>query len=166
MNQRHDLGAMAKDIIDSNPYMTLGTADGSGCLWASPVYDAPDGYSQFYWVSSPEATHSRNIAARAEVTSPRHESGPASLRQECHCNQCTYERERHHGAPAATTQRCLRQLLLRRYKCESVARTGWCAASPHVSFTRVVHQFMRTTANNRESTYGRIGCFAGISEQL
>jgi nitroimidazol reductase NimA-like FMN-containing flavoprotein (pyridoxamine 5'-phosphate oxidase superfamily) len=67
MNQRHDLGAMAKDIIDSNPYMTLGTADGSGRPWASPVYYAPDGYAQFYWVSSPEATHSRNIAARPEV---------------------------------------------------------------------------------------------------
>ena len=30
MNERHDLGAMAKDIIDSNPHMTLGTADRSG----------------------------------------------------------------------------------------------------------------------------------------
>ena len=30
MNERHDLGAMAKDIIDSNPYMRLGAEDGSG----------------------------------------------------------------------------------------------------------------------------------------
>jgi nitroimidazol reductase NimA-like FMN-containing flavoprotein (pyridoxamine 5'-phosphate oxidase superfamily) len=67
MNERHDLGAMAKDIIDSNPYMTLGTADGSGRPWVSPVYHAHEGYERFYWVSSPEATHSRNIAARPEV---------------------------------------------------------------------------------------------------
>ena len=39
----------------------------SGRPWVSPVYYALDGYSQFYWVSSPEATHSRNIAARPEV---------------------------------------------------------------------------------------------------
>jgi nitroimidazol reductase NimA-like FMN-containing flavoprotein (pyridoxamine 5'-phosphate oxidase superfamily) len=67
MNERHDLGAMAKDIIDSNPYMTLGTADGSGRPWVSPVYYAHEGSERFYWVSSPEATHSRNIAARPEV---------------------------------------------------------------------------------------------------
>jgi nitroimidazol reductase NimA-like FMN-containing flavoprotein (pyridoxamine 5'-phosphate oxidase superfamily) len=67
MNERHDLGAMAKDIIDSNPYMTLGTADGSGRPWVSPVYYAHEGYERFYWVSSPEAIHSRNIAARREV---------------------------------------------------------------------------------------------------
>jgi uncharacterized protein YhbP (UPF0306 family) len=67
MNDHHDLGAMAKDIIDSNPYMTLATADGSGRPWVSPVYYAPDGYAEFYWVSSPEANHSRNIAARSEV---------------------------------------------------------------------------------------------------
>ncbi len=67
MNERHDLGVMAKDIIDSNPYMTFGTADGSGRPWVSPVYYATEGYERFYWVSSPEATHSRNIAARPEV---------------------------------------------------------------------------------------------------
>jgi uncharacterized protein YhbP (UPF0306 family) len=67
MSERHDLGAMAKDMIDSNPYMTLGTADGSGRPWVSPVYYAHEGSERFYWVSSPEATHSRNIAARPEV---------------------------------------------------------------------------------------------------
>ena len=67
MNEHHDLGAMAKDIIDSNPYMTLGTADGSGRAWASPVYYAQEGYTVFYWVSSPEANHSRDLAARPEV---------------------------------------------------------------------------------------------------
>jgi hypothetical protein len=48
--------------------MTLGTADGDGRPWVSPVYYAPEGYAEFYWVSSPKATHSRNIAARLEVS--------------------------------------------------------------------------------------------------
>ena len=66
--QQHlDLGAMARAIIDSNLYLTLGTADENGRPWVSPVYYAPEGYTEFYWVSSPEATHSRNIAARPEV---------------------------------------------------------------------------------------------------
>jgi nitroimidazol reductase NimA-like FMN-containing flavoprotein (pyridoxamine 5'-phosphate oxidase superfamily) len=47
--------------------LTLGTADGSGRPWASPVYYAPEGYGRFYWFCSPEATRSRNIAARPGV---------------------------------------------------------------------------------------------------
>ncbi len=68
MNSQQGLGAIARSIIDSNFYMTLGTADQNGRPWASPVYYAPEGYAEFYWVSSPEATHSRNIAARPEVS--------------------------------------------------------------------------------------------------
>jgi uncharacterized protein YhbP (UPF0306 family) len=65
--QNLDLGAIARAIIDSNLYLTLGTADENGRPWVSPVYYAPERYAEFYWVSSPEATHSRNIAARPEV---------------------------------------------------------------------------------------------------
>jgi hypothetical protein len=38
MDSQQDLGAMARSIIDSNFYMTLGTADGDGRPWVSPVY--------------------------------------------------------------------------------------------------------------------------------
>lgn len=48
-------------------YMTLATADESGRPWASPVWFAPRGDDEFLWVSSPDAQHSRNIAARPEV---------------------------------------------------------------------------------------------------
>jgi hypothetical protein len=58
---------MARTIIDSNRYMTLATADPSGRPWASPVYFAANGYRELFWVSPPEATHSRNIAERPEV---------------------------------------------------------------------------------------------------
>lgn len=63
-----DLGTTAKEIIDANLYMVLGTADEKGLPWATPVYFAvSDDYREFFWVSSPEATHSRNIAARPQI---------------------------------------------------------------------------------------------------
>jgi pyridoxamine 5'-phosphate oxidase-like protein len=68
MDQQQDVGAVARDIIDSTLYMVLGTADESGRPWASPVYYAVTGYREFYWVSSPGATHSRNIAVRPQVS--------------------------------------------------------------------------------------------------
>jgi uncharacterized protein YhbP (UPF0306 family) len=67
-DQHLDLGAIARAIIDSNMYMTLGTADENGRPWVSPVYYVPEGHVDFYWVSSPEAKHSRNLAARPEVS--------------------------------------------------------------------------------------------------
>lgn len=63
-----ELSAIARDIIDANLYMTLGTADYDGRPWTSPVYYACADYTHFYWVSSPEATHSRNLAERPQVS--------------------------------------------------------------------------------------------------
>lgn len=59
-----DLDAMARRVIETNHYMTLGTADPDGWPRLSPVYYTPARYSDFYWVSSPEAQHSRNLAER------------------------------------------------------------------------------------------------------
>ena len=63
-----DLDDVARAIIDGNRYMVLGTADEGGRPWVSPVYYAPSGYSELYWVSSPEAQHSRNLAARSDLS--------------------------------------------------------------------------------------------------
>ena len=68
MGAREDLSAVARDIIDGNRYMVLGTADPDGRPWVSPVYYAPSGYAELYWVSSPEANHSRNLAGRPELS--------------------------------------------------------------------------------------------------
>jgi hypothetical protein len=68
MTRSHDLAALARTIVDAGLYMTLGTADENGRPWVSPVYYAVEGYAEFLWVSSPEAKHSRNIAARPEVS--------------------------------------------------------------------------------------------------
>ena len=63
-----DLDDVARVIIDGNRYMVLGTADEGGRPWVSPVYYAPSEYSELYWVSSPGAQHSRNLAARPELS--------------------------------------------------------------------------------------------------
>lgn len=59
-----DLNAMARRVIDANHYMTLATTDPGGRPRLSPVYYTPARYSDFYWVSSPGAHHSRNLAER------------------------------------------------------------------------------------------------------
>ena len=63
-----DSAAAARAVIDSNSYMTLGTADEAGRPWVSPVWFAHSGYREFLWVSSPDAQHSRNLASRPEVS--------------------------------------------------------------------------------------------------
>jgi nitroimidazol reductase NimA-like FMN-containing flavoprotein (pyridoxamine 5'-phosphate oxidase superfamily) len=62
-----DLAELARGIIDANRYMTLATADGDGRPWASPVWYAHQGYTDFLWVSRPEARHSRNLTSRPEL---------------------------------------------------------------------------------------------------
>ncbi len=68
MTDEHDLVAHGRAIIDANLYMVLGTADQAGRPWVTPVYYAPAGYREFFWVSEPDATHSRNLEARGEVS--------------------------------------------------------------------------------------------------
>jgi hypothetical protein len=68
MSDDQDLAALARAIIDANLYMVLGTADSSGTPWVSPVYYAPSGYRELFWISAPDARHSQNIIARREVS--------------------------------------------------------------------------------------------------
>jgi predicted pyridoxine 5'-phosphate oxidase superfamily flavin-nucleotide-binding protein len=56
-----------RDIIEASRYLVLATADAAGRPWSSPVYFAHIGFTEFFWVSSPDVTHSRNIAVRPEV---------------------------------------------------------------------------------------------------
>jgi nitroimidazol reductase NimA-like FMN-containing flavoprotein (pyridoxamine 5'-phosphate oxidase superfamily) len=62
-----ELRTIARSIIDSNRYMTLATADETGLPWVSPVWYAPAQYREFFWVSSPQARHSRNLATRPQL---------------------------------------------------------------------------------------------------
>jgi nitroimidazol reductase NimA-like FMN-containing flavoprotein (pyridoxamine 5'-phosphate oxidase superfamily) len=56
-----------RDIIEASRYLVLATADAAGRPWSSPVYFAHIGSTEFFWVSSPDAAHSRNISVRPEV---------------------------------------------------------------------------------------------------
>ena len=65
--------------------MTLGTADESGRLWVPPVYYLVAGYGEFFWVSSPEATHAheRTTASLEALLRPdRRRPGQREQRQE------------------------------------------------------------------------------------
>ena len=57
----------ARGIVEASRYLVLATADAEGRPWSTPVYFAHAGCRDFFWVSSPEAVHSRNIAVRPEV---------------------------------------------------------------------------------------------------
>ena len=63
-----DLDAVARAVLAGNRYMTLGTADEHGHPWVTPVWFAREGYDELFWVSSPQARHSRNLAARPQVS--------------------------------------------------------------------------------------------------
>src|SRR5919112_767492 len=64
-----DPAAAARALIAGNRYLTLGTADASGTPWASPVwFAATRDLAHVLWVSDPQARHSRNVAARPEIS--------------------------------------------------------------------------------------------------
>jgi hypothetical protein len=58
---------IVRDIIEANRYLVLATADATGRPWSTPLYFAHIDFAEFFWVSSPDAAHSRNIAVRPEV---------------------------------------------------------------------------------------------------
>lgn len=60
----HELPAdVARWVVDANAYLTLATADHSGRPWATPVWYAALDCDEFFWVSRPDARHSRNLSA-------------------------------------------------------------------------------------------------------
>lgn len=59
---------VARAVLDGNRYVVLGTADGEGRPWVSPVFYTLSGYREVVWMSSPEARHSRNLAERPDVS--------------------------------------------------------------------------------------------------
>ena len=63
-----DLAAHARALLDVNRFLTLGTVDPRGRPWTSPVYFAATGLREFYWSSEADATHSRNLRGRSDVS--------------------------------------------------------------------------------------------------
>ncbi len=63
-----ELAQMARNVIDANQYLVLGTSEDDGGPRVSPVYFNHVDYRDFYWVSSPNAQHSHNVEARSTVS--------------------------------------------------------------------------------------------------
>ena len=62
-----DLQDRVRAVLDANRYLVLGTVQPDGSPRVSPVYFTADGADTFFWVSSPLAQHSRNIARDPRV---------------------------------------------------------------------------------------------------
>ena len=63
-----ELNDMARRVLDTNRYMTLGTVDEQGDPWVTPVYFGFADHHALYWISSPEAEHSRNVVRHPDVS--------------------------------------------------------------------------------------------------
>ena len=70
-----DLAALARTTLARNRFMVLGTVDPSGRPRVSPVWFSLVDHRDAYWLSSPEAHHSRNIQQRPEVSIVVFDSG-------------------------------------------------------------------------------------------
>ncbi len=57
----------AARLLAENRYVVLATVDGAGSPWASPVWFAHRGLTTIVWVSSPDARHSRALAADPRI---------------------------------------------------------------------------------------------------
>jgi nitroimidazol reductase NimA-like FMN-containing flavoprotein (pyridoxamine 5'-phosphate oxidase superfamily) len=63
-----ELTDRAASTVARNRYLVLGTTDDDGRSRVSPVYFTHADHRDYYWVSSPDSHHSRNLAARPEVS--------------------------------------------------------------------------------------------------
>jgi hypothetical protein len=68
MRDQQDLGAIARGVVDANRYLTLGTMNGDGRPWLSPLFFAAKDSTAFYWVSSLAARHSQNLTRHPQVS--------------------------------------------------------------------------------------------------
>ncbi|MBU2101706.1 pyridoxamine 5'-phosphate oxidase family protein [Patescibacteria group bacterium] len=62
-----DLDELAREIIETNQYMTLGTSDGKGSSWVAPLAYAHDKNWNMYFVSLPDSRHSSDLKKNNEA---------------------------------------------------------------------------------------------------
>jgi uncharacterized pyridoxamine 5'-phosphate oxidase family protein len=63
-----DLAELARAQLAANRFMVLGTVDPSGRPRVSPVWFSMVAHRDVYWLSNPDAHHSRNVAERPEIS--------------------------------------------------------------------------------------------------
>lgn len=64
---QQDITVKAKKLIEEIPYITIASVTPQGEPWNSPVFAVHDEEYNFYWNSSPESQHSKNIANKADI---------------------------------------------------------------------------------------------------
>ncbi|MFH1833077.1 MAG: pyridoxamine 5'-phosphate oxidase family protein [Candidatus Levyibacteriota bacterium] len=62
-----DLNKLAREIVEKNQYMTIGSANKAGEVWASVVAYVYDENYNFYFVSMPNSKHCSNFKENSEV---------------------------------------------------------------------------------------------------
>lgn len=66
MNKK--LSDRTRQIIETNQYMTIGSASADGTAWASAVAYAFDDAYTFYFISLPDSQHAKNFTENPHVT--------------------------------------------------------------------------------------------------
>ncbi|WP_052663641.1 pyridoxamine 5'-phosphate oxidase family protein [Psychromicrobium lacuslunae] len=56
-----------EQLLATNLYLVIATTGEDGAPWVTPVFFAAVGIERVYWVSSPDARHSRNITGNPAV---------------------------------------------------------------------------------------------------
>ncbi len=64
---RTEIKKIAREIIDSNIYLTLATTDGKR-VWASPLFYCTDKKNRFYVISQPGSRHIQNILSNQSIS--------------------------------------------------------------------------------------------------
>ena len=62
-----DMNNEIDDILSQNHYATISTVDENNKPWAAPVWYAHDDQYCFYWWSSKDSQHSRNIGRNNDI---------------------------------------------------------------------------------------------------
>ena len=57
----------AREIVHRIRYVTIASVSSEGKPWNTPVYSSFDSDGNFYWISSPESQHSRNLEAKGDA---------------------------------------------------------------------------------------------------
>ncbi len=68
MKKSISLKNLAKNVLETNQYMTLGTVNDKGEPWVSPVVYAFDSECNLYFMSLPSSKHSQNISRTGQVS--------------------------------------------------------------------------------------------------
>lgn len=63
-----NLDELARQTLAANRFMVLGTVDPSGRPRVSPVWFSMVEHRDVYWLSNPDAHHSRNLEQRPDVS--------------------------------------------------------------------------------------------------